>query len=104
MSQADSDNPIAVKSRRGAFRRAVLRGLALVAPLLLTVVIFLWIGNTIYTKILQPIHHVSRDLIAWQVPGVELWYLRPWIFYPLVLTIFVETVARKSGVCYPARA
>ena len=66
MSQDAPDSLSLPTTRRGAFRHAVLRGLALVAPPLLTIVIFVWIGSTIYSSVLVPIHDSARDLIAWQ--------------------------------------
>jgi uncharacterized membrane protein len=46
------------------FRTAVLRGLAVVAPPLLTLVILLWIVRTVESYILDPILNVSGDLLA----------------------------------------
>ncbi len=42
------------------FRRAVLRGLAVLLPPLLTIVIFLWIGSTVITYLLEPMERVAR--------------------------------------------
>lgn len=41
--------------RRHAFRRAVLRGIGLILPPLLTVAIFLWVGGTVQRNLLQPV-------------------------------------------------
>src|SRR5215813_10723836 len=46
------------------FRTAVLRGLAVVAPPLLTLVILLWIVRTVESYILDPILNVSGDVLA----------------------------------------
>jgi len=53
------------------FRRAVLRGLAIAAPPLLTIVIFIWIFATIQTYILTPIESTARTAIAWAVEDVR---------------------------------
>jgi uncharacterized membrane protein len=42
------------------FRRAILRGLAILLPPLLTIVIFLWVGNTVATYLLVPLENSVR--------------------------------------------
>ncbi len=42
------------------FRRAVLRGLGVVLPPLLTIVIFVWIGNTVAVYLLEPLETGAR--------------------------------------------
>ena len=52
--------------KRGAldpFRRAVLRGLAVLLPPLLTIVIFLWVGNTVANYLLEPMEAGARRLL-----------------------------------------
>jgi uncharacterized membrane protein len=46
------------------FRRAVLHGLGVVLPPLLTIVLFLWAWNLISAYVLEPIETVSRRLIV----------------------------------------
>lgn len=46
------------------FRRAVLRGLGVVLPPLLTVVIFLWVGGTISRNVLTPLEDATRYLLV----------------------------------------
>lgn len=43
----------------GPFRRAVLHGLAIVLPPLLTLAIFLWAGNTVATYLLEPVERIA---------------------------------------------
>ena len=45
------------------FRRAVLRGLGVLLPPLLTIVIFLWVGNTVNTYLLSPLESFTRQLL-----------------------------------------
>lgn len=45
------------------FRRAVLRGLGVLLPPLLTIVIFLWVGNTVSVYLLDPLQSLLRDLV-----------------------------------------
>lgn len=47
------------------FRRAVLRGLGVVLPPLLTIVILLWIGNSVQKFVLSPVEWGSRQAIVW---------------------------------------
>ncbi len=51
---------IAAPKRMGPFRRAVLRGLGILLPPLLTIVIFLWIGNTVADYLLDPLENATR--------------------------------------------
>jgi len=53
------------------FRRAVLRGLAIAAPPLLTIVIFIWIFATIQSYILVPIETTARTAIVWAIEDVH---------------------------------
>ncbi|MBX3432755.1 MAG: DUF502 domain-containing protein [Pirellulales bacterium] len=46
------------------FRRAVLRGLGVLLPPLLTVVIFLWIGNTVANYLLDPAERLIRGILV----------------------------------------
>lgn len=46
-------------------RRAILSGLGVLLPPLLTVVIFLWVGGTIKQYALEPVTAGSRYLLAW---------------------------------------
>src|SRR5690349_21011372 len=54
-----------------AFRTAVLRGLYVVAPPLLTLVILLWIVRTLDYYVLDPLVVGARNLIASQVADVR---------------------------------
>jgi len=51
------------------FRRAVLRGLGIVLPPLLTIVIFLWIGSTVQLYVLEPVSAGARNAVAWYLEG-----------------------------------
>jgi uncharacterized membrane protein len=51
-------------SRPGGFRRAVLRGLGVVLPPLLTIVVLIWAWNTIESYVLRPIETVIRSSIV----------------------------------------
>ncbi len=51
------------KAKKGGlhpFRRAVLRGLTVLLPPLLTIVIFVWIGNTVTNYMLEPTENLAR--------------------------------------------
>lgn len=49
------------------FRAAVFRGLGVVVPPLFTVVIFLWVGTTVQTKVLEPVTGWARYAVVWVV-------------------------------------
>ena len=46
------------------FRRAVLRGLGVLLPPLLTIVIFLWVGNTVARYVLTPLEDYTRLVLV----------------------------------------
>jgi uncharacterized membrane protein len=50
----------ATKRRLGPFRRAVLRGLGILLPPLLTIVILLWAGKTVNEYLLEPLIQSAR--------------------------------------------
>lgn len=53
------------------FRAAVIRGLGVVLPPLLTIVIFLWVGGTVNLYVLKPITGGLRDVIVWQIDDIQ---------------------------------
>ncbi|MBN2216313.1 MAG: DUF502 domain-containing protein [Pirellulales bacterium] len=53
------------------FRNAVVRGLAVVMPPLLTIVIFLWVGGTINQFVLSPMTAGARGAIAWAIEDIR---------------------------------
>lgn len=58
---------IPIEPRPGAldpFRRAVLRGLGVLLPPLLTIVIFLWVGNTVARYVLTPLENATRYVLV----------------------------------------
>ena len=54
------------------FRSAVIRGLGVVTPPLLTIVIFLWVGSTVQQYVLAPITTGLRDGIVWATADIQL--------------------------------
>ena len=53
------------------FRTAVIRGLAVVLPPLLTIVIFLWIGGTVKQYVLEPVTTWTRSGLVWAVADIR---------------------------------
>ncbi len=74
-SSADNDIPVKpFQKKRGwlgqslnPFRIATLRGLAVVLPPLLTIILFFWAWNTIERAILQPAESAATYLIGWGI-------------------------------------
>lgn len=62
-------NPAKAKPR--PFRRAVFRGVAVVLPPLLTIVIFFWVGSTVQHYVLEPVTAGVRDVIVWQISDIR---------------------------------
>jgi len=54
------------------FRSAIFRGLGVVLPPLLTLVIFLWIGGTIQSYFLRPVSEGIEDLLARIVADIRV--------------------------------
>lgn len=52
-------------------RRAMIRGLAVVLPPLLTVLVFLWAWNMIDLYILSPCEHLAARAIVWTIKDVK---------------------------------
>lgn len=53
------------------FRAAILRGLAVVLPPLLTIVIFLWIAGTVQQYVLTPVATGTQHLLAWSIADIR---------------------------------
>lgn len=49
------------------FRRAILRGLGVVLPPLLTIVLLIWAWNSIEVYVLRPIESGVRNIVVWSV-------------------------------------
>ncbi|MBI2481447.1 MAG: hypothetical protein HYV60_23245, partial [Planctomycetia bacterium] len=66
------DRPDTAKKPHRPFRRAVLRGLAILMPPLLTIALFIWAWSVIETSVLRPVESLASDLIAyWTVDPVK---------------------------------
>jgi uncharacterized membrane protein len=49
----------------GPFRSAVFRGLGIFFPPLLTVIILLWVINTTWQYVIEPVNTLARDTLIW---------------------------------------
>jgi uncharacterized membrane protein len=59
------------KRTMGPFRRAVLRGLAILLPPLLTIVIFLWVGNSVAVYLLEPMEDAVRYVMVERLADIR---------------------------------
>ncbi len=64
-------SPELTSVRPKPFRRAVLRGLAVVLPPLLTIVIFVWVGNTVADYLLEPLETAARRIIVHNIADIK---------------------------------
>ena len=64
------NDPDTKKSTPKPFRRAVLSGLGVFLPPLLTLVVFLWAWSTIQRYILEPVEWGARSIIVWQIAEI----------------------------------
>jgi uncharacterized membrane protein len=53
------------------FRKALTRGLAIVLPPLLTLVLFLWAWNTIDSYVLGPLESTARSVVLWSIEDIH---------------------------------
>jgi uncharacterized membrane protein len=61
--------PVAARPR--SFRRAVIRGLALILPPILTIVVFLWMIGTVRVYLLKPVTDWTREALVWAIWDVR---------------------------------
>lgn len=64
MNELELEKALGREKRLGPFRRAVLRGLGILLPPLLTIVIFLWIAHTVGLYLLDPLEHATRSVMV----------------------------------------
>ncbi len=64
MNANDLGNSLTPPPKLGPFRRAVLRGLGILLPPLLTIVIFLWVANTVAVYLLEPLENATRYVMV----------------------------------------
>src|SRR6056297_1225613 len=70
MVPTDADVPMVddpLHPRGSGFRRAVLRGLGVVLPPLLTIVVLIWAWSTIESYVLRPIELGIRHALVWNM-------------------------------------
>lgn len=69
METMDSDLSIAepTSTKPHGFRRAILRGLGVVLPPLLTIVVLIWAWKTIESYVLKPTEWIIRSAVVWYV-------------------------------------
>ena len=66
--ESNSKKAKSTPPRSGGSRRAVLRGLGIVLPPLLTIVVLIWAWNTIENYVLRPIESGVQHAIVWSIP------------------------------------
>ena len=71
MTARNSDATSSAKKNGSPFRRAVLRGLGVLAPPLLTILIFIWAGSTINQYVLRPVTGSVRNGLIWATADIR---------------------------------
>lgn len=71
MSFAQLPSPLKPRSGARAFRTAVLRGLGVLTPPLLTILIFLWIGGSVNQNVLRPVSELTRRTLVWLTADIR---------------------------------
>jgi uncharacterized membrane protein len=72
------DPQINRRSAVSPFRGAVLRGLGVVLPPLLTIVIFLWIGGTVRSYVLEPVTALAQWVVRLAIADIRQDETIPW--------------------------
>ena len=66
------ENPLPRRASKFApFRAAALRGLGVILPPLLTVVILLWVARTVIYYVLDPVASGARTVVAWAAADIR---------------------------------
>ncbi len=71
MNSPKSPKPTKPLSAKHAFRAAVFRGLGVLLPPLLTVLILIWVVNTVKFYVLQPVSQATLDGLVWLMADVR---------------------------------
>ncbi|MGI9454978.1 MAG: DUF502 domain-containing protein, partial [Aeoliella sp.] len=71
MASKSPPKPKLIKRPLDPFRRAVLRGLGVLLPPLLTIVIFLWVGKTVVNYVLEPMEQAARWVLVEYTPDIR---------------------------------
>lgn len=67
----DPHAPRRIRPKPRSFRGAVLRGLTIALPPILTIVIFLWLAGTTQRYVFEPIEQIVEDALVWQLSDVR---------------------------------
>jgi len=88
MSESAPGTPIVPKKTIHPFRRAILRGLGIVLPPLLTVVVFIWAWTLIERYVLAPVESTARTAIVMSLPPA---------FDKVPPTATIQNIVREEG-------
>jgi uncharacterized membrane protein len=68
---SDPHAPRKIRPKPRSFRGAVLRGLTIALPPILTIVIFLWLAGTTQRYVFEPIEQIVEDALVWQLADIR---------------------------------
>ena len=71
MTNLPPDFPAPGATPHSPFRKAVVRGLAVLVPPLLTIVIFVWVGSTVQQYVLEPVTAGIRQALLLQIADIR---------------------------------
>ncbi len=63
--------PLPIKRKSATFRRAILRGLGVLLPPLLTIVVLIWAWNAISNYVLNPMEIGVRYSVVWLISDIK---------------------------------
>lgn len=59
------------RAKPRTFRGVLVRGLSLLLPPILTIVILVWVVNTVQTYVLEPVKLSAREVLVWAIADVR---------------------------------
>ncbi len=65
MMIANEEIPAQVRSTPSPLRRAILRGCAIIAPPLITLLLLIWIATAVEDYVLRPLEQAGRTMLVW---------------------------------------
>jgi uncharacterized membrane protein len=68
----DPHAPRRVRQKSRTFRGVALRGLTLLLPPILTVVVLVWVISTVEFYVLKPVKLVTREVLVWTIADVRV--------------------------------
>ena len=64
------ETPIDIRAAASPLRRAILRGCAIIAPPLITLLLLIWIATAVEDYVLRPLESAGRTMLVWAAQDI----------------------------------